>query len=100
MPDTRTHSALQARREEILNALATTTFTPEEYAAIYEELAEIALALGPDLEDLGEAKMYQDMREHLTHLSAAKGAVKNAEWMIDRERRRWHPKEDDHGYQP
>lgn len=98
MPDTRTHSAMQARREEILNALATTIFTTEQYAAIYAELADIALTLGPDPEDAIEAKLYQDVREQLTHISAGKGAIKNAEGMIDRERRRWHPKmEDSHG---
>lgn len=58
MTDTLTLTTLIDRRERVLAALTTTTFTPDQLQELYAELAELALTLGPDVDDIGEAQLY------------------------------------------
>lgn len=58
MSDTQTITALQDRRQAILDALTATTFTPDQLQELYTELAELALEIGPDVDEIGEAQLY------------------------------------------
>lgn len=97
-PDLETRRQMQERRNAILDSLATSTFTPEEYQGIYAELADLALALGPDEDDMAEAKLYQDVRERLSDLDRLSASMQSLTQTLQREHRRWHPKGGDpHG---
>lgn len=110
MSDEPTTQALQARRDAILHLLATSTFTDAQLKEISMELADLSRVLGPDLEDMADAKLYPGLNDIQTLSAKLRDAANldnltesssRLDALIKYERRRWHPKmEDDHGNQP
>lgn len=96
MTDDLTIQAMQERRQEILTALTQRPFSPEELESIFSELAELSVALGPDVDDIAEAhidhlRKTQTLPHKLTaaaDMSETHTAIKRMDELIDQERRR------------